>query len=76
MIVDNITFYKNKKKLIIVVVMIIIIVDIKLFVKNVYYKNVKHVNINHINNINSILIKFKMMLIKTNYNVDIVLLLI
>ena len=76
LIVDNIILCKSKKILIFVVVMIIIIVVIKLFVKNVFNKNVKLVNINQKNNINSTLIKFKMILIITNYNVDIVLFLI
>jgi hypothetical protein len=76
MIVINIILCKSKKKLIIVVVMIITIVVIKLFVKNVFNKNVKLVHINQKNNINSILIKFKMMVIITNYNVDIVLFII
>ncbi len=75
-IVINIILCKSKRMLIIVVVMIINIVVIKLFVKNVFNKNVKLVHINQKNNINSTLIKFKMMLIITNYNVDIVLFLI
>ena len=75
-IVINIILCKSKRMLIIVVVMIINIVVIKLFVKNVFNKNVKLVHINQKNNINSTLIRFKMMLIITNYNVDIVLFLI